>query len=610
MSNLLLHNKHNPRIRISYDEYWDFFLNQDFYKCSVYPNNSFTTECLTSYIDFSNELCIDGEWVYSLPTYNWESCVATDYILYNIGYTGVDNGLIRFRRDRISNEQFLKIYTESEHHIIGDDCRLKLHQVSGNTLQYDYPTSFENNAVKLNGGFYQGFFMTECDKYKVFPTDLNDGWCFEFVLNKTEFERENKKPLLNDKYPQNKGIFFYIGTRAENKWAYEYLKDDECEILSHDDYIEDAHIDKDKYIIGEFLEPNLEFDEFEPNIDNYTNFNYYDEDIYINHAINRDKIDSINDYVDDFSEPPLIDESLFKPIPFKCQSGCELFGDDYLFNDKTLDDGTDYIQGDLDISDFDYQTDMGASIKVGQQGRIKTDNKFLLFNRTRDGYTVDNWEEGTTLVYTYTKRNDKYNLFLYMNRTSTGYTVDNIHELYDKNIEEEGYPYNIYKDLYNNALAFQIRDDGSIGYKYIALNCDMENDIEVVSGFSKPNIIENDKWYTINVKIKSNLSKMKLYFYVNGKLKFISKELPLLKLRELHDLYEKQEGVPFNISLGGGSQGLIETILPNYMYNPYRVYPIEENFAGTFIGYIRHFRFYNCLLTFEDIKSNSKLIVR
>ena len=52
------------------------------------------------------------------------------------------------------------------------------------------------------------------------------------------------------------------------------------------------------------------------------------------------------------------------------------------------------------------------------------------------------------------------------------------------------------------------------------------------------------------------------------KLIFCNKELPKLDLRHLKEEKRKQEGVPFNISLGGGTQGLCETILPNYMLEP------------------------------------------
>lgn len=605
MSNLKLHNKHNPKIKISYDEYWDFFINQDFYNCHIYEtNNNISTRCLSTFIDINDKLCIDNDWICSLPSYTWSNALSIGYTLYNIGYTGVDNGLITFRRDMISNEQFIKIYTESTIDIPKNDLRLKLHKVSGNTLQYDYPSSFEDGLLKLNGGFYQGFFMTDCDKYQVLPNTLENDLHFEFELKKCEFDRENKKPILNDKYPKNKGIFFYIGTRAENKWAYLY-NIDKCETLSYDNYIENAHIDKKNYIISSFIEPNPDFDEFEPNIDNYTNFNYYPDDIYINNALNVDKIDNLIDYVNEPKQPPIIDESLFTPLPFNCQEGCEIFGESYLIDDQTLDDGTDYIQGDIDISDFEYKTEMGVSLTLPFQVNVITDNKFLLFNRTSTGYTVNNWNEDTKLSLTFTKKQSKYNLFIYMNRTPTGYTTENINELLDKEFEENGYDYNIYKDIYNNALGFQILDNGSIGYRYITLNCNMENNIEIIEGYSKEGIINNNEWYTINVRIKNAYGKMKLYFYVNGKLKFISRELQSLNLRKLHDLDEKQETVPYNISLGGGSQGLIDTIQPNYMLNPTRVYPIEENFAGSFIGYIKSFKIYTCPMTIEEIRYNS-----
>ena len=95
-----------------------------------------------------------------------------------------------------------------------------------------------------------------------------------------------------------------------------------------------------------------------------------------------------------------------------------------------------------------------------------------------------------------------------------------------------------------------------------------------------------------------------MYFYIDGKLSYITKSLPMFNFHKLNDLDEKQEGVPYNISIGGGTQGLAETVLPNYMLDPYRTYPIEENFAGSFIGYMKSFKFYNCKMEFGNIVSN------
>jgi hypothetical protein len=93
-------------------------------------------------------------------------------------------------------------------------------------------------------------------------------------------------------------------------------------------------------------------------------------------------------------------------------------------------------------------------------------------------------------------------------------------------------------------------------------------------------------------------------FYVNGNLKYITKELPRISLKALNEIYDKQEGIPYNISIGGGTQGLAETIQRNYMLNPTRVYPLERYFAGTFIGYISSFKIYNCFMENMIIKHN------
>lgn len=637
MSNLNNNNVHNLKLRVNKDEYWDFFLNKDAFIPYSFSSNQLYTKCLISHIDISNEECVQGEWLHGLKNRLWENINVTDYTLKNIGFTGVDNGLIRFRKDRISNKEFLDIYTKSKYDIKSDEKYLKLHQVSGNTLLYEYPSKIENGNLKLNGGFYQGFFETECEKYKVLPSIIKSDWHFEFVLKREEFEKESSK-TLNDKYPENKGIFFYIGTRAENKWIYEYEEEDECDDLSPDNFVEDATIKRKDYIIGNFLSPNPEFNGYDT-IDNYINDKYYSDKVY------DDAIDAsiFDEYVNIDEKPPIIDEekNTFTLLGYCCDkclseketiiihntrtnlllcgcnnvakvvkndkniekntfTCCMSFGDDYIDDFGDLDDGTEYLEGDLDISDFQHETDEGFRINLAHQYFFETDNKYLLFNRTIDGYNVDNWKEGAKIRYCGVHHRFKGNLFLLMNRTKTGYTVDNIDEL----IKKDDNTYNVYKDIYNNALAFQITDKGEIGYKYLTLDCESENKIKVIQGFSKENLIKYGEWSVINVRIKPYPNTMRLYFYVNGKLVFISKEIMKLEMRKLDEIYEKQEGVPYNISLGGGSQGLAETILPNYMLLPTKVYPIEKNFGGSFIGYIKSFKFYDCHIEYNNILKN------
>lgn len=637
MANLKVNNYHNLKLRINKDEYWDFFVNKDSY--GHYKNNS--DNCIINKIDLNCNNCNDG-WLESDKNYKWENAISIGYTLYNISYTNIDNGFFTFEKDKISNKDFLDIFQSYKLKLEENNTKLRLHAVSGSTLQYEYPMHCEDEYVAFNGGFYQGFFKTECDKYQVLPTTFNDGETYnlEFVLNKCDLEPESKK-TLNDKYIENKGIFFYIGTRAENKWIYLYDKDDidgleDCYQLGMDDFVENGEIDKKDYIIGNFYDLDPEFHEDPPlDIDDYTNFNYYDEDLYSKDSCDwEDMFDYLE--IQPVETPKIIDENenhihmtwccgeeseeetyILKPyfvgcgcpIKYKKEkikkddkendflSGCLVFGEgDYIGNWDDLQDlDYDYVEPELDITDFEYYTDNGFNLAEANWYYFYTDNKFLMFDRTKSGKSVKNWAEGTQYMYYGRKNNFKGNLFILMNRTKTGYTVHNIDTLKDENANY----YDPYKDLYNNALAFRITDKGEIGYRLLTIDCNKEgrDKTSIIEGYSFENVIPNCEWVSINIRMTFlGGDKMKLYFYVNGKLKYISKELPRINLRELNDLYEKQEGVPYNISIGGGTQGLAETIQYNYMLNPTRVYPLEKYFAGSFIGYIKSFRIYNCFM--------------
>ena len=96
---------------------------------------------------------------------------------------------------------------------------------------------------------------------------------------------------------------------------------------------------------------------------------------------------------------------------------------------------------------------------------------------------------------------------------------------------------------------------------------------------------------------------MKIMIYVNGNLVLISKELVKLNLRGLNDNNEKQEGVPYNISLGGGTQGLLEAIYPDYYNQPQFIMPLERDFCGTFLGDIKGMKIIYGFLDYLLIKN-------
>lgn len=494
MSNYTLNNVRRSITHIDETDYWDMHLNSHG-SCGDVLSES----CASVVIDTTNDVCLSGNELTSLENYFYSEACSHGLKLENIGYTGVDNGLMSYRKDRITNREFYQIYTHSTYEIESGDTRLHLHAVTGNTQLYDYPTSInEDGSIKLNGGFYQGFFRSD-DDYAILPSEINGEWNLEFDLRKVNYEPESTN-TLNDTHPNNKGIFFYIGTRAENKWVYLY----------------------------EGLE---------------------------------------------------ISGTTFGDCEFEEEG-------DYVF---------DLVDDDIELSAQTYETSNGFDIFSPNDDYIESDNKFLIFDRTPSGITIHNYEGNEVVVLKTKKNRFNGNLFLYMDRTPTGYTVHNIDKLesgYTDTYDEQ----TLYNDIYNNALAFVINDDGSIGYRFLVKSCsgDPQWHYEVLSGNSYPGIIKEDVWTKIRVKIRASETGIRIMFYVNGKLKYITSELPKLNLHALDEIKEKQEGVAYNISLGGGTQGLAETIMPDYMLNPTKIYPIEENFAGTFIGDIKGFKFYTC----------------
>ena len=315
---------------------------------------------------------------------------------------------------------------------------------------------------------------------------------------------------------------------------------------------------------------------------------------------------------------------------------CEDYFNDEYYNDQCPDSPKafelDYLMEDAKINkNGDGITDsIGHLFNRAGYYEITTDNKFLFFNHTKTGFTTCNWTEGALVTFTGRTNWSNANYFVLMNRTCTGYTTNTIQE-YNEAHEK---PYDIYKDIKNNAFGLRITKDGAIGYRYGILDCETSavNHYSVVEEYSKDGIVKCNEWNDVTVKIVvlnpyysqiqrsyqlnglfsgiticqntgvTGTHRIKIYVYVNGYLKLVSKELPEFAFRELNDDYQKQEGVPFSISLGGGTQGLMETIGPDYMNSSKYILPLERDFGGSFNGDIKSFKMYDCPLNYSTIK--------
>jgi surface protein len=129
-------------------------------------------------------------------------------------------------------------------------------------------------------------------------------------------------------------------------------------------------------------------------------------------------------------------------------------------------------------------------------------------------------------------------------------------------------------------------------------------------GYSEPNIIQTgNTWNHIVVTYtpggsKNTLPAGTLKFWVNGLVKYKVENFIGLQLRALNEWSDKQIGVPFNMSWGGGTQGLAESqTFGGTDYND-RNMLLQTNFAGTFEGELSQLRFYDKTLNVLEIRNN------
>lgn len=150
----------------------------------------------------------------------------------DVGLTGIDNGLTT-EMSGITMTAYTGLYTTTAdtYNRYVYDRRFKMHPISGNTTpsnrlwndnSYSYGLSYVDEGgdigtvAKLQGGFYQGFYKLEGYDYEVFPIRVSEGWSVEMML-KYQFTGDTNIGL-NARYPENKGTFFFMGSRAENKF--------------------------------------------------------------------------------------------------------------------------------------------------------------------------------------------------------------------------------------------------------------------------------------------------------------------------------------------------------------------------------------------------------
>ena len=681
--NIKINNVRSLDAKVYLDEYYDFML----YKGEAYGAGT-GEECLAA--DFSKFNVDETGRIHSLSS--WTGATVDETDLNDIGLTGIDNGFIKYNKGLISNYDFLNILTGSTYHIGSGDTRFFMTPVTGNTQEYIYPMSAvtgEDGSVEylsFNGGFYQGFYKVFGFDYQTLPTKLNYGWTLNFKL-RPRCDYETLPGTINHKHPENEGMFFYMGTRAENKF-WEFYPNNSASVeefivknADTEGYMSNKCEDGEIYEMyrndvaeRDYLRDEIEYiDGYGPGAVTLPCKEYYRPDGREKPKLPEYFSDDYFIYTDETVRPVGKDDNCFsKPKTYsegvrEVKKGCGCTGravKNKLKNTYAGLDGDTYKPGKGYFADEYYHSEKVVMLcgagpkaidleyfmqdaKIDRKGEgitdsighlfnkngyfeITTDNKFLFFNRTCTGFTTCNWTEGAAVTFTGRTNWSNANYFVLMNRTCTGYTTCTI----QKYNEAHEKPYDIYKDIKNNAFGLRITKDGAIGYRYGILDCETSaaSHYSVVEEYSKPGMVKCNEWSDITVKIAvlnpyysqiqrsfqfkglfsgiticentgvTGTHRIKIYVYVNGYLKLVSKELPEFAFRELDDVYQKQEGVPFSISLGGGTQGLMETIGPDYMNASRYILPLERDFGGSFNGDIKSFKMYDCPLNYSTIR--------
>lgn len=549
-------NSKKIELRLSDSEYYDFYLAKD-EGCNHSVGNvggeHEVSDCLVVHFDFNNDNIYNlsgssGNTIYSLTS--WSGAKSSGYELDTIGLTGIDNGLILFNKQigDYDNDDLFDAITDSTLVIPANENRFFMNPVSGMTGHIVYPISkmydpMVGEVSTFCGGFYQGFYKIDGTNYEVIPNRVNKEWVAEFWLNKSDDVCSGTTgTTLNDLRPDNKGIFFYMGTRAENKFW-----------------------------------------------------------------------------------------NQFEGLNTGATSGCTSGSTEWCTPVK-----------EMDVSILDDDSGFGVSLNPPQTVITEINNQFLIYGRARGKKTMCGNKPsglgsktagcftGDSIFITSTKivNTDFRNQFLIYGRargkkTMCGNAPSGLGNqtagcFSGTSIEVTELDWAA--DVVDNALGFIIKDDGSIGYRLLTFTGSCSGDTyvsgcSIEESFSPSGTVLDDEWTHISIRFVTHEyddydleskgpRKGKLMFYVNCRLKFVVDDFDEFIAKRLDDHWKKQVGVPFNFSLGGGSQGLIDSMTFDGQDPSDKDLCVESNFAGTFIGSISQFRFNICGLNWCELKSN------
>ena len=559
--------------------------------------------------------------------------------LCDIGLTGIDNGLVTAMTNQnlyftqgLYNDQykFNRMYF---------DKRFKMFQVTANTdspnirfsgfsgkVLYEVVSKFspyEGRYHELYGGFYQGFYKLFGYDYNILPDRMNKGWSVEMILKPrltNEFNPSSGETTLNILRPNNKNIFFYFGTRAENKF-YHYASGSPSSFSGYTRVTSDLDecaqtcaccdtgitISRCVYLYPPRSENNI-------------------HDPHLNYSCP----------ICGEGTPPKPNCGLEIDMVYSCnciptQSTCQTCGWECKKHNCLLS-GVTNLESIQTTCETDPLYDSMSNVMAIKLSGDPTNPKICVrvLKLTGDCITTGTCDStGYTFSTGYTIQEycspQIYPTCEQVNpawlQEEHWFQIDAVWERYtwmdDCDLLYRGGLDTITKRLYLESLAGNAQS--LIGDQYTNTGATPPQQVDLVN--------LNSAWLD-----EKKYRKGRLKIYINGVIFFTIEDFEEIIPRGLNTDKEKQIGVPFNMSWGGGTQGLKENLtfssctLPNgpYIQDP-ECLPtsdltgttlsglstnilIEQYFAGTFEGAISQFRFYIEPLSASEVKHNFKIL--
>jgi hypothetical protein len=628
-------------------------------------NNPLTSQGLTlNYKNFNSNNVFVSQNYYN-PNNEDLTCFSSS-TLCDVGLTGIDNGLV----DKMTGETLN--YTKGLYNDflkfdrLHFDRRFKLFQVTGYTQSNNkfsgitkdtlYEVVSKNDPQfgkyhELYGGFYQGFYKLFGFDYEVLPERSSKGWSVEMLLRPRFVNEYNPLPTettLNEIYPKNKNTFFYFGTRSENKFYHHADGHPNCltgytRVTNSLSGCPSTCACCDRTVTDSrcvYVYPPRSYNnQHDPHLNYGCPLCGGDKKISLTCGCgcNESSCETCGWECQIHNcETVILPTPTPSPTPTPTPS-CETqtpVCTPTCTKCETCDECTTCGPTGFTSIEYTCETDplfdvMSNNISFKLCGDIKNPQIGVKVLRFTGGCeTTGTCVTGKTYVTGYTI--DEYcspPIYPYCEIVNPDFL--NEEHWFLVNVTWERYSWFDFCDLKFYGGLFDIT-------KFEYLESLANNSVELI----RPPLTHNNKSGELIELVNLNETWLdekkyrlgRLKIYVNGKKIYTIEDFEEVIPRGLFTDKEKQIGVPFNMSWGGGTQGLHENLTfsscsaltSNYIQDP-ECLPnnilsgttlsglstnilLEQNFGGTFDGGISQFRFYIEPLESDEIKHNFKLL--